>query len=91
MHFAVKNQKSYKNVKEVEKRKENWKNAKFKVEDLNTKGGMATFAVNYTADLDDEEYILMLGLDTQSNPVGPLRTGFDQDDEIIFGPGLQAA
>lgn len=33
----------------------------------------------------------MLGLDTQSNPIGPLRTGFDKDDEIIFGPGLQAS
>jgi uncharacterized protein YxeA len=62
VNYAIQHGKNYKSVDEVNKRKGNWKNAKAKVENLNSNSGNATFAVNFTADLDDDEYLSMLGL-----------------------------
>jgi hypothetical protein len=57
MEFAAKNNKSYNSASHYRDRKGKWKGAMWKVAALNSSGGDASFAVNFTADLDDNEYM----------------------------------
>jgi len=50
------------------KRKNNWNSAKWKVASLNSSSQTATFDMNLTSDMDDEEYKAMLGLDKNIDP-----------------------
>ena len=61
MKFVAKNNKSYKSKKELGRRKNNWKTSKNKVANLNASNPNATFALNFTADLDPAEYARMQG------------------------------
>ena len=61
-NFVAKNNKSYKHFSEMTKRKANWKKSKWSVEAMNSVKSQAVFDINNTADLDDDEYRLMLGL-----------------------------
>jgi len=45
------------------RRKSNWNSSKWKVAQLNSESETATFDLNSTADMDDVEYLAMLGLD----------------------------
>ena len=61
MEFLSKHNKSYKNSNEMAKRKANWKASVWKVQALNDSNPEATFALNFTADFDADEYAKMLG------------------------------
>ena len=50
------------------KRKGNWNSARWKVASLNSGSKTATFDMNLTSDMDDEEYQAMLGLDKKVDP-----------------------
>ena len=97
MDFASKNNKSYKNSNEFEKRKNNFKNAGKKVKDLNNAGGRANFDVNFTADLDDVEYAALLGLSPINVSYGELPVDLDfvpndpNEKKIAQGRKLQSA
>ena len=66
-NFVAKNNKSYKKFSEMTKRKANWKKSKWNVEAMNSAKSLAVFDINNTADLDDDEYKLLLGfsIDTE--------------------------
>ena len=59
----AKHNKSYKNANEMARRKSNWNSSKWKVAQLNSESQTATFDMNSTSDMDDVEYLAMLGLD----------------------------
>ena len=61
MKFVAKNKKSYKSKRELERRKKSWKTSNVKVENLNASNPNATFAFNFTANLDPTEYARMQG------------------------------
>ena len=46
----------------MNRRKSNWKKSKWEVAELNSIGGTATYAVNFSGDMDDNEYRKILGL-----------------------------
>ena len=59
----AKHNKSYKKANEMARRKSNWNSSKWKVAQLNSESQTATFDMNSTSDMDDVEYLAMLGLD----------------------------
>ena len=62
MDFVAKNNKSYKYSAEMDVRKANWKKAKWDISAMNNNKSSAVFAINFTADLNDEEYKQILGI-----------------------------
>jgi hypothetical protein len=56
MSFVAKNNKSYKNSNEMTVHKANWKKSKWNIAAMNSNGSLAVFDINFTADLDDDEY-----------------------------------
>ena len=62
IQFIAKHNKNYSNQIEMNRRKSNWKKSKWEVAELNSIGGTATYAVNFSGDMDDNEYRKILGL-----------------------------
>ena len=64
--FAARNNKHYTDAADYRARETNWKRSMAKVDSLNSQKGGARFAENYTADLTDEEFLDMLGLQAEA-------------------------
>ena len=64
--FAARNNKHYTDAADYRSRETNWKRSMSKIDSLNAQKGGARFAENYTADFTDEEFLDMLGLNSEA-------------------------
>lgn len=63
MNWVAKNNKSFASIDDMDKREKNFKASVYKVRDLRHEHPKAKFALNFFADLDDDEKKAYLGLD----------------------------
>ena len=63
MNWVAKNNKSFASIDEMDKREKNFKASVYKVRDLRHEHPKARFALNFFADLDDDEKKEYIGLD----------------------------